>query len=110
MTDNTTATFERYVVDNWPGNFDGTPHDGSLRDLYIMSTGLGGETGEILELLKKHVRNNRDIKADLLLELGDALHYLTRITHNFGFSLDDVMLANMDKLDKRFAREPVQRV
>lgn len=103
--DSTTAIFERYVVDNWSE----TP-DQPLRDLYIMTAGLGGETGEILELLKKSVHNNRGIRDDLLLEAGDLLHYLTRIVHHFGFSLDDVMLANMDKLDKRFGRTPVQRI
>lgn len=106
--DTTVETFERYVVDNWGGN-DDTPRDGGLRDLYIMSTGLGGENGEILELLKKHIRDGRDIRADLLLEAGDLLHYLTRIVHMFGYSLDDVMLANMEKLDARFGRTPMKK-
>jgi len=93
--------FQDYVRKNW----NDTP-DGGLRDLYIMSTGLGGETGEVLELLKKHVRNDRVINTELLLELGDVLHYLTRIAQHFGMSLEQIMEANMMKLDARFDRKP----
>lgn len=124
MTDSTIAIFERYVVDNWNKNFDGTPHDGGLRDNFIMTTGFGGEASELLDLvlaaflakhagrtlehLKKEERNHADKKQEILLEAGDVLHYLVRIIHRQGYCLDDVMLANMDKLDKRFKREPFQ--
>lgn len=72
-----------------------------LRDLYIMTAGLGGETGEVLELLKKHVRDDVLDRDELALELGDVLHYLTRIGQQFGFELQEIMALNMAKLAKR---------
>jgi hypothetical protein len=43
---------------------------------YIMAVGLGGETGEVLEVLKKSVRDGKspELKQNLTLELGDALY------------------------------------
>ena len=91
--------FQDYVMKYWP---DGQRF--SMIDLFIMSTGLGGESGEVLDLLKKSVRNGSEIKPELLLELGDTLHYLTRIAHRFGFTLEQVMQANIDKLNVRHGR------
>jgi len=75
-----------------------------LRELFIMAVGIGGEAGEVQELLKKHVRDGLEIHDDLLLELGDVLHYLTRIATQFGFTLDQVMGANCEKIEARHAK------
>lgn len=66
-----------------------------------MSTGLGGETGEVLEVLKKRIRDKDLDDNKLVLELGDVLYYLTRISAHFGYSLEDIMYANTNKLIKR---------
>ena len=68
----------------------------------VISLGLAGETGEVLELLKKEIRDGKDIRSDLILELGDVLHYLTCIAHWYGWNLEDVMEANISKLKKRY--------
>ena len=65
--------------------------------------GLSGETGEVVDIIKKHVAYGKDIdKQELLLELGDTLHYLSRIVDLCGFTLDEVMQGNIDKLNKRY--------
>nr|WP_256489658.1 MazG nucleotide pyrophosphohydrolase domain-containing protein [Dyella lutea] len=74
-----------------------------------MSVGLGGEAGEVQELLKKHVRDGREIHDDLLLELGDVLHYLTRIAAQFGMTLEQIMLANREKIERRHAKREAAR-
>ena len=97
--------FDTFVRENWrrrKSNSGNKPRPS--RDLYIMATGLAGETGEVMELLKKHVRDGEIDRFDLLLELGDVLHYLTRIAAEYGFTLTQVMDANIIKLAQR-ARE-----
>ncbi len=95
--------FQAWVEENW--NRRKTPVDGNpLRDLYIMGMGIGGESGEVQELLKKHVRDGREIRDDLVLELGDVLHYLTRIASQFDIKLTDVMEQNRVKLEARHAK------
>jgi NTP pyrophosphatase (non-canonical NTP hydrolase) len=99
-----TTEFERFVQTNWgmPGKTAPIAQDAAeLRDLYIMSTGLAGETGEVMEHLKKYVRNGVLDNHALALELGDVLHYLTRIAVRFNFTLYDLMEMNADKLNKR---------
>ena len=104
----TTGTeYQAWGARNWNrlSSRDGKLMDAAdLRELFIMSVGIGFEAGEVQELLKKHVRDGREIHADLLLELGDVLHYLTRIAHQFGFTLDQVMEANRDKIEARHAK------
>jgi len=105
---NIVAGYQEWVEKNW--NRRRTPVDGNpLRDLYIMGLGIGGEAGEVQELLKKHVRDGRQIDEDLLLELGDVLHYLTRIASYFGIHLLQVMTANRQKIDARHARREAER-
>jgi NTP pyrophosphatase (non-canonical NTP hydrolase) len=103
----TAADYQTWVANNWNrlSSRNGTLMDAAaLRELFIMAVGIGGEAGEVQELLKKHVRDGREIRDDLLLELGDVLHYLTRIAHQFGFTLDQVMTANRDKIEARHAK------
>ena len=97
--------YDAFVRHNWNRRKSaGGNRPKPSRDLYIMATGLAGETGEVLELLKKHVRDGEVDTHALLLELGDVLHYLTRIAAEYGFSLPQVMDANVVKLEQR-ARE-----
>lgn len=65
--------------------------------------GLAGETGEVMEWLKKSVYRG-DTRFDenhLLLELGDVLHYVSRIGQVYGWTIKDIMAANVNKLEKR---------
>ena len=72
---------------------------------------INGESGEIAEFEKKYtLRGNPKgdlTRNDLLLEIGDVLFYLTRLAALNGWSLDDVMEANREKLDGRVERGAV---
>lgn len=101
------SEYQSWVASNWNrlSSRDGSLMEaGPLRELFIMAVGIGGEAGEVQELLKKHVRDGREIHDDLLLELGDVLHYLTRIAAQFGFTLDQVMATNREKIEARHAK------
>jgi NTP pyrophosphatase (non-canonical NTP hydrolase) len=63
---------------------------------------LNGEAGEVAEWYKKFVlRGNVTGKytvEDLKIELGDVLFYLTALASRYGWSLDEIMEANFEKL------------
>lgn len=64
--------------------------------------GLTGEVGEVAELLKRKVYRKKEVAdEDILSELGDVLWYLTALSDSLGFSLFDVMLYNIAKLNER---------
>lgn len=90
--------YEQFVRREWG------KADDALRELFIMVTGLAGETGEVCELIKKDVRGRSGHELDprkLLLELGDVQNYLTRIAQRYGFTLAQVQSANIAKLESR---------
>jgi NTP pyrophosphatase (non-canonical NTP hydrolase) len=71
--------------------------------------GLSGEAGEITEKVKKMYRDNGGNiesldKDDIKKELGDILWYVGVTARYFGFSLDDVAQANVEKLASRQKR------
>lgn len=71
--------------------------------------GLAGETGEICEKVKKHVRDGRTLDTeDLKKELGDVLWYLSALASDLGISLDDVATTNYNKLKSRQERNVLQ--
>lgn len=76
----------------------------SRDDAFMLgSMGLAGETGEVIDLLKKHVWHDHPLDRDKLLrELGDVLWYLQLIADSTGFSMEDVRDANIAKLKARY--------
>lgn len=87
---------------NWQ-DYDGTAklEKLDLSDDYIMATGLGGETGEVLEILKKRKRNGKFIKGNLVKELGDVLYYLSMIASRHDITLSEIIAGNIKKLERR---------
>ena len=77
-------------------------------DEIAWALGLAGETGEVLELIKKkYYHDGQDKKGPItperiLDECGDVLWYLTAMLEQNGFSLRDCMSSNYMKLRKRF--------
>ncbi len=73
------------------------------------SLGLAGETGEVMEKLKKILRdsNSEDINkriSELKKELGDILWYLSQLSSELGFSLQEIAQENIEKLQSRKER------
>lgn len=76
--------------------------------------GLAGETGEVLEKIKKMIRDKNGVFsptpediAELKKELGDVLWYLSALAFYNGIDLDDVARANLDKLRSRKERNKI---
>lgn len=98
-----TLGFEDWVASRWDGHQPEQQVGHPVPFPIVAALGLAGETGEVVELLKKHYRDGTHPGADMLLELGDVLHYLTVIAKAYGWSLEKIMNANVRKLDARDA-------
>ena len=71
---------------------------------WLLAIGLGGETGEVLEIYKKAYRDNKQIdKEHLKEELGDVLWYIANICTEENFTLDEIIEYNINKLTKRYS-------
>ncbi len=77
---------------------------GSKTELSYLALGLGGESGEVLEKIKKLIRDNKFEKPEVAKELGDVLWYLTRLANAIGYSLSDIADLNVRKLTDRQER------
>lgn len=65
--------------------------------------GLAGETGEVADILKKHLFQGHELDQNKLIdELSDVCWYIAITAHAIGVTLDDVMQHNIEKLMKRY--------
>ena len=92
--------------------------DSPTLNLVNCALGLGGEAGEVVDLIKKSVFYGEDTASELVdvklpvlnkkvreklkNEIGDVIYYLQGICDIVGLSLEECMEANIDKLYKRF--------
>lgn len=77
--------------------------------LCYYALGLGGETGEVLEKIKKLFRDMNgavtpEFREMLKKELGDICWYMTRICTDVNINLEDVFITNQTKLLDRKVR------
>lgn len=79
-------------------------NDLDIRDQILNAgMGIGGEAGEIVDLLKKHVFHSHVVtRSQLTEELGDLLYYVDWLMEVANLNLADVMQANADKLALRY--------
>jgi NTP pyrophosphatase (non-canonical NTP hydrolase) len=65
--------------------------------------GLCGESGEAIDLVKKHLAQGHELdKEKLAKELGDIAWYLAETAYAIGYPLEDILQMNIDKLKKRY--------
>jgi NTP pyrophosphatase (non-canonical NTP hydrolase) len=82
----------------------------TLKDNYIMTAGLAGEMGEVMEHLKKDVRDERPAdKRELTKELGDVLYYLMAVADKNGIEAQDIIDTNVKKLTRRYSKKKYSR-
>jgi len=67
------------------------------------SLGLGGESGEFQNLVKKMIFHRHPVSGEKLAgELGDILWYLALAADTLGYTLEDVAKMNLAKLSHRY--------
>lgn len=83
-------------------------YDNDLGIIYT-ALGLAGEAGEVVEHIKKMVRDSNRIPTPerrdaIRKELGDVLWYVANMASDLEISLDDVVQTNIAKITDRKTR------
>ena len=73
-------------------------------DLLLNSAlGLCGESGEVADLVKKHLFQGHDLDLEhIAKELGDIAWYLAVGAYGIGYDLETILQMNVDKLKARY--------
>lgn len=65
--------------------------------------GLCGESGEAIDIVKKHISQGHELdKEKLVKELGDIAWYLAETAYALGVDLEEVLELNIQKLKNRY--------
>ena len=65
--------------------------------------GLCGESGEAIDIVKKHLAQGHPLdKEKLAKELGDIAWYLAETAYAIGYPLEEILQMNIDKLKARY--------
>lgn len=65
--------------------------------------GLAGESGECVDLVKKHIFQGHSLDSEhLMKELGDVAWYLTITADSIGYTLEEVLETSIKKLESRY--------
>ena len=75
--------------------------------------GLVGEAGEVADKVKKILRDkkgvfDKDSKDAIKFELGDVLWYISQLSSELGYELEEIANANLQKLNSRKSRGKIQ--
>ena len=77
--------------------------DGVDLDLLHWSLGLAGESGELVDAVKKYIFYGQKLDiVNVVEELGDILFYVSALCDTIDIDLDYIMLVNKEKLEKRY--------
>lgn len=67
------------------------------------SMGLCGESGEVIDLVKKHLFQGHDLNDEKIIkELGDVAWYLAEAATALNVNLSEILEKNIKKLENRF--------
>jgi NTP pyrophosphatase (non-canonical NTP hydrolase) len=81
----------------------------SATALYALMN-LSGEVGELMSLEAKAIRDGakNDYLHQAKKELGDILWCLTAVASDYGFTLEDIAIGNIEKLANRKTNNTIQ--
>lgn len=76
----------------------------SKKDVLINGVmGLCGESGEVIDIVKKHLAQGHELDREKLIkELGDVAWYLAETAYALDVDLETVLQGNIDKLKARY--------
>lgn len=77
--------------------------DETTARLVHYSLGIGTESGELQDAIKKYIAYGRVMDGvNIVEECGDLLWYIDRTLKRVGFTIEQAMAMNINKLEKRF--------
>lgn len=72
-------------------------------DIVMGALGLAGESGEVVDLVKKHVYHGTELNRDKFIkELGDVRWYMEILCSYVDVTMEEVERLNIEKLKKRY--------
>ncbi len=74
---------------------------GNDAELTYLALGLNGESGEVADKIKKHLRDGPLDIGGIVYEIGDCVWYCARLADALGYSFEDILTINQSKLQKR---------
>lgn len=76
----------------------------SKKDILINSVmGLCGESGEAIDIVKKHLAQGHELDTEKLInELGDIAWYLAECATVLDVTLEEILTKNIEKLKNRY--------
>ncbi len=82
----------------------GNPDSHGESLLAVFALGVGGEAGEVCDIIKKHIGHGRHMHEGnkLAKEIGDVLWYLAAVCEETGLTLAGCAEMNVQKLRERF--------
>lgn len=94
QSNNNYGTFVKALFKEMPGEHGTLLH---------AAVGLAGETGELIDAVKKAWAYGKPLdRENVIEELGDVAFYLVAACNTVGITLREVIAANVDKLLKRY--------
>ena len=79
------------------------PNSDPKSDMIHASLGIGGESGEILDIVKKHAFYGKPLdRMKLLEEIGDLLWYVNLLINDADSDFSEVFEMNIRKLEARY--------
>jgi len=95
--------YHRLAMRTRPAEDDILPLSYEMKLAVNAAFGLTGESGELADLIKKHVFQGHPLHTDKVVsELGDILWYVCLMAESIGKSLDEIMCYNIEKLMNRY--------
>lgn len=74
---------------------------GNTEELTYLALGLNGEAGEVADKIKKYLRDGKLDIGGIIYELGDVCWYIARLSDALGYSFEDLLIINKNKLESR---------
>lgn len=72
----------------------------------MMALGVGGEAGEVMEIIKKGHRPGKTVDVEHLREeIGDVMWYLAVLADYYDIDLEEAAIENTEKLEKRYGKK-----
>ena len=75
----------------------------TMEPIVNAALGIAGEGGEVADIIKKHIFQGHELDREhVAKELGDVLWYIALGAHSIGYSLEQIMEMNVEKLRNRY--------
>lgn len=86
-----------------PGSQIAEELTGEDAHLMHMAIGISGESGELLDAIKKKVIYRKDLdRVNVVEELGDLEFYMEGLRQGLGITREECLAANIEKLGTRY--------